>query len=128
MPGTESATWTTRAGLIGALIATTCCTLPSLLVALGLGGAVASVVGAVPAVNFLSAHKAWVFGAVGALLALSGGALTGRLPTAWARARLCPVGQTPVSLRRLWSISLALYLLSVALAYLGAPVARLILE
>jgi hypothetical protein len=122
------ATWGVRASLLGSLLATTCCALPALLVMLGLGGAVATVVGAVPAVTFLSAHKLWVFLAVGALLLTSWAALTGRLPTAWARARLCPVGAAPRNLRRLWLLSALVYAAALAVAYLGAPVARLITE
>jgi chromate transport protein ChrA len=126
--GTAATTWTVGAGFLGALVATTCCALPSLLVAFGLGGAVASVVSAVPAVTWLSAQKLWVFVVVGTLLALSWTGLRGRLPTAWLRARLCPVGGAPPNVWRLWRLSLALYLASVAVAYLGAPIARLILE
>lgn len=91
----DGATWGTRTGFIGALLATTCCALPSLLVTLGLGGAVASVVSAVPAVTWLSAHKAWVFAVVGLLLAATWVTLTGRVPTAWLRARVCPAGGPP---------------------------------
>lgn len=122
----DPAVWGSRTSLFGALVASTCCALPSLLVAAGLGGAVASVVSAVPAVTFLSAHKLWVFAAVGALLAVSWGAVTGRVPTAWARARLCPAGAAPHKVRALWHLAAVLFALSVAVAYLGAPVARLI--
>lgn len=116
--------WGARTSLIGALVATSCCALPTLLVAVGLGGALAGVVSAVPAVTFLSAHKVWVFGIVGALLLASWAAVTGRVPTAWARARLCPTGASPRNVRRLWWIAASLYLLSLGFAYLGAQVAR----
>ena len=46
-----------------------CCALPSLLVLLGFGAAVASVVSSVPFLVTLSRHKGWVFGAAGALIA-----------------------------------------------------------
>jgi chromate transport protein ChrA len=122
----DGATWGTRTGFVGALLATTCCALPSLLVTLGLGGALASVVSAVPGVTWLSAHKAWVFVAVGLLLAAAWAMMTGRVPTAWLRARVCPAGGPPVNVRSLWRISVVLYLLSLGVAYLGAPLARTI--
>lgn len=125
---TPSGAWSARAGFVGALVTSTCCALPSLLVAAGAGGAVASVVTAVPAVTWLSAHKAWVFAGVGLVLVAAWAALTGRVPTAPLRARLCPAGGPPFHVRRLWRASLALYALSLAVAYLGAPVARAILE
>ncbi len=122
----DGARWTTGATFLAAVVSTTCCALPSLLVTLGLGGAVASVVSAAPAVTFLSAHKAWVFAVGGALLVLSWAATTGRLPLAWGRALACPAGRAPGNVRRLWRASAALYALSLAAAYLGAPAARLI--
>lgn len=122
----DGATWGTRTGFVGALLATTCCALPSLLVALGLGGAVASAVSAIPAVTWLSAHKAWVFAAVGLLLAAAWAMMTGRVPTSWLRAWLCPAGGPPVNVRALWRLSVILYVLSLGMAYLGAPVARMI--
>lgn len=120
--------WGARTSLIGALVATSCCALPTLLVAVGLGGALASVVSAVPAVTFLSAHKVWVFAVVGALLLASWAAVTGRVPTAWARVRACPNGASPRNVRRLWRLAAALYLLSLGVAYLGAPAAKWIWE
>lgn len=46
-----------------------CCALPSLLVFLGFGAAVASVVSNVPFLVTLSRHKLWVFVGAGALIA-----------------------------------------------------------
>jgi hypothetical protein len=122
----HAGTWGARTGLIGAIVASTCCAVPSLLVAVGLGGAVASLVSAAPAITFLSRHKGWVFAAVGIVLAVSWGAINGRLPTAWARARLCPTGASPRQVRRLWWISAAVYALSFGVAFLAGPVARLV--
>ncbi len=48
-----------------------CCALPSLLVLLGLGATVASMLAAVPWLVTLSRHKQWVFVISGALIALS---------------------------------------------------------
>ncbi len=122
----DGATWGTRSGFIGALLATTCCALPSLLVTLGLGGAVASVVSAVPLVTWLSANKAWVFALVGLLLAAAWAMMTGRVPTGWLRARLCPADVPRSNVRSLWRAAIVLYALSLGVAYLGAPIARLV--
>ena len=118
--------WTTGAAFLGAVLSVTCCALPSLLVTFGLGGAVASVVSAAPGVTFLSAHKTGVFAVVGVLLGFSWATTTGRLPITWARTLACPTGQTPHNVRLVWRVSAALYALSLAVAYLGAPVARLL--
>jgi hypothetical protein len=69
---------------IGTLV---CCALPSLLVLLGFGAAVASVLTSVPWLVTLSRHKDWVFAA--AALALVGNAyLTYRVLPRWTRT--CP--------------------------------------
>lgn len=120
----EAGRWGAGTSLVGALVAASCCALPTLLVAVGLGGAVAGLVSVFPGVTFLSAHKLWVFAVVGVLLVASWAAVTGRVPTAWARARVCPTGVAPGNVRRLWRLAAALYLLALGVAYLGAPVAR----
>lgn len=62
-----------------------CCVLPAVMVALGAGAALAGLVSAVPALIWLSAHKAGVFGVAAAMLAVSGLLL-------WRARRLpCPV-------------------------------------
>jgi len=48
-----------------------CCALPSLLVLLGLGATVASVLASAPWLVALSRHKGWVFSIAGALIGLS---------------------------------------------------------
>ena len=54
-----------------ALLGTTCCALPTMLVLLGAGGAVASLVSALPWLATLSRHKSWVFGFTTLALAVS---------------------------------------------------------
>jgi hypothetical protein len=49
----------------------TCCALPATLVALGAGGAVASLASAAPWLVWLSQYKAWTFGLTAGVLALS---------------------------------------------------------
>jgi len=48
-----------------------CCALPSLLVLLGLGATVATVLSSVPWLVKLSHHKVWVFTTAGVLIALA---------------------------------------------------------
>lgn len=56
-------------GLFTSLGTLLCCALPSLLVLVGLGATVASVLSAVPWLVSLSHHKQWVFAVSGALIA-----------------------------------------------------------
>jgi hypothetical protein len=49
-----------------------CCALPALLVALGAGAALSTLISAVPQLVWLSEYKLWVFAAAGAMLAVSG--------------------------------------------------------
>src|SRR5690348_16999631 len=66
-----------RSGILGYLSLFTslgtllCCALPSLLVLLGLGATVASVLSDVPWLVRLSQHKAWVFTTAGVLITLA---------------------------------------------------------
>jgi hypothetical protein len=46
-----------------------CCALPGLLVSIGAGAVMAGLVTNVPGLIFLSAHKGWVFGIAGVMLA-----------------------------------------------------------
>ena len=103
-----------------ALLASTatlvCCVLPAVLVALGAGAALASLVTAVPQLIWLSAHKPIVFATAGALLAVSGAALW------YSRSLPCPVEPDAArSCRRLRRVSAALY--GIALASFTAGVA-----
>src|SRR6185437_13518915 len=66
-----------RSGVLGYLSLFTsvgtllCCALPSLLVVLGLGATVASILSSVPWLVKFSHHKVWVFTTAGVLIALS---------------------------------------------------------
>ena len=91
-----------------------CCALPALLVALGAGAALSSLVAVFPGIVWVSEYKEIVFGFAG--LMLSGGGLAQWL----ARSAPCPVDpilrRACLQTRRL---SLWLYLLSVALFAAG---------
>jgi hypothetical protein len=102
----------------GALLASTstliCCVLPAVLVSVGAGAALVSLVSAVPQLIWLSENKGLVFGFAGAALTVSGLML-------WnARHLPCPVD--PVAARscaRLRRQSEALYGLAVVAFVIG---------
>jgi len=88
-----------------------CCVLPVVLVSVGAGATLASLVTRFPQLIWLSQHKAWVFGAAGVLLLMSA------LVLRWQRGLPCPVD--PVAGRqcqRLRQISVGLFSFA-ALAY-----------
>ena len=110
---------TRNAGLaFGALLASSttlvCCVLPAVLVSLGAGAAVVSLVSAVPQLVSLSEHKALVFGMAAAFLAISGIAL-------WRARKLpCPIDPALAqSCMRLRRISGTLYAASGAIFLVG---------
>lgn len=49
-----------------------CCALPALLVAVGAGAVLSSLVSALPGLVWISENKSWVFGAAAAMLAAAG--------------------------------------------------------
>lgn len=76
---TRGSLWSAVASLFAASGTLVCCAIPALLVALGAGAALSSLVSAFPQVVWLSEHKAGLFVFAGLML-LAGGALqwTGR--------------------------------------------------
>jgi mercuric ion transport protein len=63
--------WMQYVSLFSSLGTLLCCALPSVLVLLGLGATVASVLSAIPFLVMLSRQKEWVFGFSGALITAS---------------------------------------------------------
>ena len=98
-----------------------CCALPSLLVLLGMGATVVTVLSAVPWLVTLSRHKGWVF-------LISGVLIGGNLLLAMrSQGRSCPADARDacntartVSRAVLW-LSLATYCVGVFSAYLLGP-------
>jgi hypothetical protein len=98
-----------------------CCALPALLVTLGAGAALASLVGAVPQLVWVSEHKTPVFIAAGVMLAAAG-YLQYR-----ARFLPCPIdpGLAAACARQrrvsnlIYFVSLAIYVIGVGFALLG---------
>ena len=105
-----------------------CCALPILLVSLGLGAAVAGMIGAAPWLVTLSQHKAWLFAATGALLA-GGGWLMRRpgraCPADPEQARACAMADRWN--RRVWWFALSIWVIGTFTAYLWLPL-RQVLE
>ena len=112
-----------NAGLAaGALLASSatlvCCVLPTLLVAIGAGAALAGLVTAVPQLVWLSEHKLLVFGIAIAFLAISGAALW------YGRSMPCPPDPDVArSCRRLRRLSALLYGIALASLLLGGTFA-----
>jgi hypothetical protein len=91
-----------------------CCAIPALLVALGAGASLATLVGVVPQLVWISAHKAGVFIAAGAMLAVAG--------YFQYRVRFLPCPLDPalaVACARQRKVSQVIYFVSVAIYVVG---------
>ncbi len=100
-----------------------CCALPILLVSLGLGAVSAALFANLPVLMSLAKYKAWMFGVIGGVLAL----------TAWLLfrpGRACPadpaLAEQCENIRR-WNIrfywtSVAVWLIGFGTAYLALPI------
>lgn len=71
-----------------------CCALPSLLVLVGLGATVASVLAAVPWLVTLSRHKEWVFAVSGVLIATNFVYVYRVAPRLRSAGQACPVDES----------------------------------
>jgi hypothetical protein len=104
-----------------------CCALPSVLVLLGLGATVASVLSSAPWLVALSRHKGWVFALSGSLIALNFVYVYVVAPRLQARALGCPIDdprcRTASRFSRivLWTSS-AIYIAGFLAAFLLGPV------
>ncbi|MBI3047830.1 MAG: hypothetical protein HYY76_05920 [Acidobacteria bacterium] len=104
-----------------------CCALPSLLVLVGLGATVASLVSAAPWLVTLSRQKDWIFAGSGTLIALNVAYVYALAPR--FRADLtCPADEPDacgtadhVSRMVLW-VSAAIYVVGFLTAYLLGPI------
>jgi hypothetical protein len=93
-----------------------CCALPALMVALGAGAALSSLVAAVPQLVWLSEHKAPLF--AGAALMLS---LSGALQWRARRAGACPPDpELAAACATTRDLSLRVWMASVAIFVVGA--------
>ena len=107
-----------------------CCALPSLLVLIGLGATVASVVTAAPWLITLSRHKDWTFMVAGLLITANFFYVFLVAPKLRIRNQTCPVDQpnacntaSRMSQWILW-VSAGIYLVGCFSAYLLGPLLR----
>lgn len=111
----RSGWWTAFVSLLASSSTLVCCALPALLVALGAGAVLSSLVAAVPQLVWLSEHKEGLFVFAGLMLA-AGGALQWRNRTA-----PCPLDPAlRLACLRTRKLSLRMYGLSLAVYLLGA--------
>jgi len=103
-----------------------CCALPITMVALGAGSVMASLVAGAPWLVVLSRHKAWVFGFSGLLLITNYWVLYRSTGAACRPGGVCHVSH-PFGrwMRRVFWLSLALYLTGFTAAFLSLPIAWL---
>jgi hypothetical protein len=107
--------WTSIASLFATSSTLVCCAIPALLVALGAGAALSSLVSVFPQVVWLSEHKDVVFALAGLMMAGSG-------VLQW-RNRHAPCPTDPAlrdTCLHTRKVSFAVYLASVALYAIGA--------
>lgn len=103
-----------------------CCALPILLVSLGMGAVVASVVGSAPWLVELSRHKIWLFATTGVLLLIDGWLIyrSGRqCPTDPVLAKACATADRWN--RRFWWVALSVWSAGTFMAYAWLPVMQL---
>jgi hypothetical protein len=106
--------WSSLAALFASSGTLVCCALPALLVSLGAGAVLSSLVSAVPQLVWLSEHKTLVFGVAAGLLAVAG--------TLQWRGRFAPCPTDPASrdaCLRTRAVSRRVYFASVALFAVG---------
>ncbi|MDQ3272336.1 MAG: hypothetical protein M3Q12_09250, partial [Pseudomonadota bacterium] len=108
----QSSVWSSWVALFASSGTLICCALPALLVALGAGAALSTLVSVVPGLVWVSEYKGLVFGLAGAMLVLSG-ALQWRnrfapCPTDPALRHACL--RTRKTSARVFGLSVALYL------------------
>ena len=113
MAESRSGLWSSLASLFASSSTLVCCAIPALLVALGAGAALSSLVSIFPQVVWLSEHKEALFGVAG-LMMIGSGVLQWR-----NRSTPCPIDpalrdaclKTRKTASALYAISVVLYLI-----------------
>jgi Na+/melibiose symporter-like transporter len=116
---TQRTAWSSWVALFASSGTLICCALPALLVTLGAGAALSTLVSVLPGLVWLSEYKALLFGVAGVMLALSG--------TLQWRTRFAPCPTDPAlrhaclrtrkTSARVYGLSLALYLIGGWMAF-----------
>ena len=110
-------------GLFSSVGTLVCCALPSLLVLLGFGATVASVLSAAPCMVTLSQHKGWLFAVAGFLIATNFYYVYVLAPRALIARGACPADDPEACLQATWvsrivlRVSATLFLIGFAVAY-----------
>ena len=98
-----------------------CCALPALLVSLGAGAVMASLVSSVPQIVWFSEHKLGVFIFAGVMLAISGllqwQAMSLSCPSDKALAEIC--NKTRVNSLRIYVFSVCVFLIAGFMAFIA---------
>jgi hypothetical protein len=106
--------------LFASLSTLICCALPALLVSLGLGASLVSLLGAVPQLIWFSEHKGGVFGGAGLLLVI-GACVSARgaasCPTDPQAARVC--GAVKKKMQLVYAASLFVYMIGGFFAFVA---------
>jgi hypothetical protein len=111
----RTASWSSWASIFTSSGTLLCCALPAALVAVGAGATLASLVGAVPQLIWLSEHKLPLFAVAGGMLALAG-------VFQW-RARFAPCPADPAlaaACERQRKVSAWIYGVSLSIFLVGA--------
>ena len=116
---TRASVWSSWATLLASSGTLICCALPAMLVALGAGAALSSLISAVPGLVWISEYKAQVFAFAGFML-LASGALQWRM-----RLAPCPLDpalrnaclRTRKTSARLYGLSVLIYLVGGGFAF-----------
>ena len=112
--------WFTLFVTSGTLI---CCALPILLVTLGLGASIAAITSSFPLLITLSQHKLWIFIISGSLLIGSAWMILrnkGQCPANTELGELCQ--RAKLINRRIWFISVFIWIVGFIAAYLALPI------
>jgi hypothetical protein len=119
--------WMSYFSLFTSLGTLLCCALPSLLVLVGLGASVASMLSSMPWLVTLSRHKTWMFAISAALITLSFVQMYVIAPRVKLQAEVCPPDDpacrraTRMGRVVLW-VAAVIYLIGFFTAYLLGPI------
>lgn len=120
LPSNRPGLWSSVMSLFASSSTLICCALPALLVAVGAGAALSSLVSAVPQLVWLSEHKEALFSFAGLMLAASG-------MLQWRnRSAPCPLDpalrrsclRTRKAAARMWGFSVAIYAVGAWFAFI----------
>ena len=113
--------------LFGSLSTLICCALPAMLVSLGAGAVVASIVSTLPWLAWLTRYKEWLFVVAGLLIALNFALVyrpRGEIACAVGGGKACE-DATWLNKIGLW-VSAGIYTVGLVMAYAALPIRKLL--